>query len=191
MDKKSFLIYLDYEDHFNLLTDEQIGQLIRAIIHYEKTGEEPKLDGMLKMAFSFIKTQLDRDREKYNNIAERNKRNAKKRWEKNNTKNATGKTGKPKETKNADTDKDTDTDTDNEINKEKIKKKFIKPTIDEIKKYCLEKKYKIDCQYFYDYYQSNGWKVGKNPMKDWQATIRTWQRRNKSDQTAEEEFLNE
>ena len=75
MDKNSFLIYLDYEEHFNLLTDEQIGQLIRAIIKYEKSGEMPELDGMLKMAFSFIKTQLDRDREKYNKKCEKNKEN--------------------------------------------------------------------------------------------------------------------
>ena len=78
MDKNSFLIYLDYEEQFNLLTDEEVGQLMRAIIKYEKTGNMPKLDGMLKMAFSFIKTQLDRDREKYNKKCEQNKENAKK-----------------------------------------------------------------------------------------------------------------
>lgn len=77
MDKNSFLIYLDYEEQFNLLTDEQIGQLMRAIIKYEKTKEIPQLDGMLKMAFSFIKTQLDRDREKYQAKCEQNRENAK------------------------------------------------------------------------------------------------------------------
>ena len=56
MDKSSFLIYLDYEEQFNLLTDEQVGQLMRAIIKYEKTREIPQLDGVVKMAFSFIKT---------------------------------------------------------------------------------------------------------------------------------------
>ena len=65
MDKNSFLIYLDYQEQFELLTDEQAGQLIKAIIKYEKTGEITELDGMTKMAFSFIKTQLDRDREKW------------------------------------------------------------------------------------------------------------------------------
>lgn len=78
MDKNSFLIYLDYEEQFNLLTDEQVGQLMRAIIKYEKTKEIPQLDGMLKMAFSFIKTQLDRDREKYEKKCEKNRENAKK-----------------------------------------------------------------------------------------------------------------
>lgn len=65
MEKSSFLIYLDYEEQFNLLTDEQVGQLMRAIIKYEKTGEITNLDGMTKMAFSFIKQQLDRDNEKW------------------------------------------------------------------------------------------------------------------------------
>lgn len=71
-------MYLDYEEQFNLLTDEQIGQLMRAIYQYEKTREIPQLDGMLKMAFSFIKTQLDRDREKYQTKCEKNRENAKK-----------------------------------------------------------------------------------------------------------------
>ena len=48
---------------------------MRAIIKYEKTREVPKLDGMLKMAFSFIKTQLDRDRQKYQNKCEKNREN--------------------------------------------------------------------------------------------------------------------
>ena len=77
MDKSSFLIYLDYEEQFNLLTDEQVGQLMRAIIKYERTREIPQLDGVIKMAFSFIKTQLDRDREKYEARCEKNRENAK------------------------------------------------------------------------------------------------------------------
>ena len=75
MEKNSFLMYLDYEEQFNLLSDEEIGQLMRAIINYEKTKEVPKLTGMLKMAFSFIKTQLDRDREKYEKKCIKNKEN--------------------------------------------------------------------------------------------------------------------
>ena len=65
MEKVSFLMYLDYEEQFNLLTDEELGQLMRAIMQYEKTKQEPKLEGTLKMAFSFIKAQLDRDRDKW------------------------------------------------------------------------------------------------------------------------------
>lgn len=56
-------------------------------------------------------------------------------------------------------------------------KKFVKPTVEEIRDYCIERKNNVSAQYFYDYYEANGWKVGKNPMKDWRATVRNWERR--------------
>ena len=59
--------------------------------------------------------------------------------------------------------------------------KFIKPTLEEVKQYCIERNNNIDAEHFIDYYNSNGWKVGKNPMKDWKASIRTWERRNKEE----------
>lgn len=90
MDKVSFLMYLDYEEQFNLLTDEQLGQLMRAIMQYEKTKEVPELEGVLKMAFSFIKQQLDRDNEKWEEEkqkrSEAGKKGMAKRWKSNNGK---------------------------------------------------------------------------------------------------------
>lgn len=56
------------------------------------------------------------------------------------------------------------------------KKQFIKPTLEEIKQYCIERGNKVDAQHFFDYYESNGWRVGKNSMKNWQAAVRTWER---------------
>ena len=56
------------------------------------------------------------------------------------------------------------------------KKRFIKPTLEEIKQYCIERGNKVDAEHFFDYYESNGWRVGKNSMKNWQATVRTWER---------------
>lgn len=54
-------------------------------------------------------------------------------------------------------------------------KRFSPPTLDEIKAYCLERKNNVDAQRFLDYYESKGWFVGKTPMKDWKAAIRTWE----------------
>ena len=53
---------------------------------------------------------------------------------------------------------------------------FVKPSIEEVKTYCLERKNHVDPQAWVDHYESNGWKVGKNPMKDWRAAIRTWEK---------------
>lgn len=54
--------------------------------------------------------------------------------------------------------------------------KFVKPTLDEIAAYCKERGNKVDPQKFLDHYEANGWRVGKNPMKDWRASVRTWER---------------
>ena len=61
------------------------------------------------------------------------------------------------------------------------RKTFTKPTIDEIQDYCIERNNNVNAEQFFDYYESNGWKVGKNSMKDWKAAIRTWER-NRYDQ---------
>ncbi len=53
--------------------------------------------------------------------------------------------------------------------------RFIPPSVKEVRAYCLEQGYlAIEPQRFVDYYTANGWKVGKNPMKDWKAAVRTW-----------------
>lgn len=56
-------------------------------------------------------------------------------------------------------------------------KKFIKPTIEEIDEYCLERNNGINANAFYDFYESKDWYVGKNKMKDWKACVRTWEQR--------------
>lgn len=56
-------------------------------------------------------------------------------------------------------------------------KRFEKPTVEEIAKYCEERQNGIDPQQFFDFYESKGWKIGKEPMKDWRACVRTWEKR--------------
>ena len=102
----------------------------------------------------------------------------------------------------SDTNKDTDEDTgrtqtrhrqgtnnndnndNNDNNKEDAPKRganrFIPPTVDEVRQYCQERNNNVDAQSFVDFYQSKGWNVGKNKMKDWKASVRTWERRDGS-----------
>jgi hypothetical protein len=61
--------------------------------------------------------------------------------------------------------------------------KFVKPTIEELDKFINANYYKVDSEAFYDYYESNGWVVGKNKMKSWEATVRTWNRNNANKNT--------
>lgn len=62
----------------------------------------------------------------------------------------------------------------------KTASRFSAPTVDEVRAYAQEKGFSIDPEHFVDYYTSNGWRVGRNPMKDWRATVRTWASRDRA-----------
>ena len=72
---------------------------------------------------------------------------------------------------------ETNTNTKQILKETKRAHVFIKPTLEEIAQYCQERGNKVDPQKFLDHYDSNGWRVGKNPMKDWRAAVRTWEGR--------------
>lgn len=75
---------------------------------------------------------------------------------------------------------DKEKDTTIVVSQKKTTKKFIKPTVEEVQAYIDEKGYSIDSHCFIDYYESNGWKVGRNSMKNWKATVRNWARNKKT-----------
>ena len=65
----------------------------------------------------------------------------------------------------------------------KDKKRFTPPSIEDVRTYCLERKNNVDPDRWYNYYSANGWKVGRNPMKDWKAAVRTWEKNDYSKPT--------
>lgn len=115
--KKAFLLYCDYKQHLELLSAEECGLLFIALLDYADTRKPPKLHGAAAMAFSFIKAQMDRDNEKYEERCNINRENGSKGG-----RPRKGAEEKPKETekterffekaKKADTDNDTEIDTD-------------------------------------------------------------------------------
>lgn len=62
-----------------------------------------------------------------------------------------------------------------------LNKRFVKPTVEKVSAYCQERANGIDPQTFIDFYEAKGWRIGKEPMRDWQAAIRTWERRQMSE----------
>ena len=78
-EKKSLLLYYDYQQHFNFLTDEQTGKIIKAMLAYEINGVFPEFDEpIMQMTFSFIKSNLDRDMQKFLEKCEKNAETGKK-----------------------------------------------------------------------------------------------------------------
>lgn len=77
------------------------------------------------------------------------------------------------------------------IDKEKdntivLSKKKVPPTLEEVTEYCNERHNGINPQGFIDFYEAKGWKIGKEPMKDWKAAIRTWENKRKETETKPE-----
>ena len=85
----SFILYTSYYAIIEGLTDEQLGQLTRALFIYARDGEVINLEPVVRMAFSFIKDNIDRNADKYQKKCERNRENIRKRWEKKHSEDTT------------------------------------------------------------------------------------------------------
>ncbi len=113
--KKGFLLYADYQELFEELSDEDAGQLIKHIFKYVN-DQSPKTDNkIVKISFIPIKRALKRDLKKYENICERNRLNGSKGGRPKNPKEPkkpNGLSGNPKEPKKADSDNDIDSERD-------------------------------------------------------------------------------
>lgn len=181
--RDSMIFYTAYSDKFSNLSDDQFGKLVRIMLHYQTTGTAPIIDDpLIELSFNVVKFDMDKNNEKYERVVQRNRKNGEKGGRPKNPtepKKPNGLFGNPTEPKKADNDNENDNehDNDNEIKRESKAKRFTPPTITEVSDYCRENNYNIDAQRFVDFYESKGWMVGKNKMKDWKAAVRNWVRR--------------
>ena len=181
-DKKSFLIYCDIIHTVEQLTDEQAGDLFKHILRYVN-DLNPQSDSVItKIAFEPIRQALKRDLDKYESIRKRNSDNARMRWD------ATASNGIPNDTKNADSDIVIDIVIDKDIKKQRVV--FEKPTLSELKTYMTEIGMADVSEKWFDYYESNGWLVGKNKMKNWRAAVRTWKNNNLTNNVTTPQVIN-
>lgn len=195
----------EYLEEMELLSDEEFGRLCRALLTYSSTGETTELEGAERYQWKRVQMQEDRFRESYNETAktlsEAGKKGAAKRWGAQPNDNpatdgdsqaiapngrAIGAINTPLasngENGNTETETNTETDTNNSpsidgrVNNTRAKRS-APSSLEEVVAYCQEIGSNADPQAYWDYYSSNGWKVGKNPMRDWKAAFRNWTRR--------------
>lgn len=180
-----FIFQDEYLERLAKLSDEEVGRLIRALSVYHATGKAQELAGREGVAFDFIKVDIDRIDQKYEAKCETNSNNRQRSSTIVNDRQQSSTNADESEGTATKRTKDNNKDKVNDKEKDKEKEKksggshsvaFHPPTIDEVKRYCFEKGYGIDAEKFVSYYESNGWRVGKNPMKDWKAACRTWTR---------------
>ena len=180
-----FCCYHSYLEAMEQLNDAERGRLFTACLTYSKTGEAPELRGNERFVFPAFRSQIDRDNANYEEKCRKQSENARKRWD------ATACNGMPTDAKHAKT-KEKEKEKTKEKEKEKESKekvasgdapssRFVPPTVEEVRAYCLERQNGIDPQAFVDFYASKNWMVGKTKMSDWKASVRTWEQRRKQE----------
>lgn len=194
MEKNSFVLYTDYLQHIKLLSAEDKGTLFEAILLYAAGEELPSLPPAAEMAFSFIRTRMDADAERYEKTCKARKEAGKLGGRpktnglpknQNKAKKANGFFDNQSKAKKPDNEYEHDNDLKENTLKGVKEKRFAPPTKAEVEEYCQEKGYGVDAERFIDFYESKGWYVGKNKMKDWKAAVRNWSRSQRQELTAE------
>lgn len=181
--RESFVFHAEYIED---LPDEYKPEFIQATINYGLYGENPPFkDRTLEMAlWAKIARRIDAETEKYKVISEKRKEAAQRRYQQYQQRTEPARE-EPAKTEQAEQKAATPEESPAESQTEKPKKAvvFVKPTVEEIRAYCEERKNGLDAQAFFDFYESKGWKVGAAKMKDWRASVRTWEQRRKTEQT--------
>ena len=181
-DKKSFVMYESWGTAIEKMSNEQAGELIKAIYAYQKDPDAAPKDPALAFVFELIKQQLDADSQRYKEAcaarSEAGKKGGRPKANASDKKQMVSEESKKskcfsEKAKKADNDNEYDNDLKENTLEGVKEKRFAPPTLQEVKDYCLKMGYThVDAERFIDYYTSNGWMVGKNRMKDWKAAAR-------------------
>lgn len=176
--KESFVFYRSFANTIDRLPAEIQLPLYKAITAYALDMKAPSFEDcqdkvFLEAIWESIRPQLDANHKRYLNGC----KGGAPKGSHNNPNGRRGKTNqeltniKPNVNDNVNVNGN-----DNVVISKTTTKKFIKPTIEEIRYYCTSRRNSVDAEKFHDYYEANGWKIGKNSMKDWKAAVRTWEK---------------
>ena len=175
---KSYIpIFLDWLESTEELTAAEKGRLVDALVEYARGGSwQEYIKGNERYLVKELILKIDR----FNEFVQKRAESGRK-----------GGLSKPKQTEanlskpylnnniNIKDNINNNIIYEETLSKEREKKRFVPPSLDEVTAYCTERNNSIDPEGFIDFYTSNGWKVGKNPMKDWKAAVRSWEQRDK------------
>lgn len=199
---KYICMYADYLNILKDLSDVRRGRLMLAVMEYAFCGEVAQLRGEERLAYRMICSQIDRDREKYDETCQRNRANGSKGGRPRKKAAAEdenpGVSEKPKEKEKKKEKKNKKENINDRENENESSSSGCgdcadaqpehhtpqgRPTLEIVKQYCLDHQLRfVDPEKFYDYYSANGWRMGHTAMVDWQAALRNWNR--KDDQAA-------
>lgn len=198
MDMVYMKLYWDDLDLMEALSDAERGRLLTAALKYGRSGETVSLSGNERILIPALRMRIDRDRaalqaeesEAHERRVQAGRKGgvAKASNASNASKSKQTLANPSKPSINNNTNTNTNTNNEEQIPKTntgdtgadapKRPRAFVPPTPSAVREYCLQKGYAIDPEAFVDYYAKQGWKLSNGlPIRDWQACVRTWARR--------------
>lgn len=161
--RDSVLFYRSFYDALKNIPPEERLKVYDSIMEYGMYDRDPDLDGVALAIFLLAKPQIDANNKRYENGCKAKRKRAVSETEATPKQNVSKSEAKEKVKE-----------------KEKVKVKdnniFKPPAVDDVRAYCTERGNNVDPQSFIDFYESKGWMIGKNRMRDWKAAVRTWER---------------
>lgn len=183
-DRKQFTFYASFHEAARALQSlEERAALYEAICDYALYGTDPKLSGTAAAMFGLIRPNLDSSRRKAENRLGKKQTDNKQKTNQHQIEKKREDESKEEKESKSESKKENEYyvlggaggDDTPPADKPPKTRAFVPPSVEEVRAYCLERGNGIDPQYFVDYYDSNGWMVGKTKMKDWKATVRRWE----------------
>ena len=170
---KYLKIFTDFIEVVEPLTDGAAGRLFKAMLCYALNGTLPALKGKEAVAWTVARQYMDREAALYERKVKHLKQGH------------LPVTEKKVSVSEQDKDKDKDKNKDKDKDKDSLSaggagapgEREKKPTLSEVIEFSHQEGIETDAEYFYNYYEANGWHMGKLPMRDWRAALKAWARK--------------
>ena len=178
---KYLKIFTDFLEIAQGLSDSTLARLFRAMLAYALNDTEPAFKGNERALWLMVRQSIDREKEAYEAKVDNMERCREVRKQKEIKQKSIQQAKISTEDKDKEKEKDKEKDKDKDIFSSgavrlTAEKKEIPPTLEEVMTFSQETGLDADAHLFFDYYEANGWYIGKRPMKDWRAAFRAWAR---------------
>lgn len=185
LERKGFFCYNSWLKALEPYSDAERGRILTALLKYSSGAEDGgRPSGNERFILPMLLDQLDRDAEKSEKLCEAQRQRARKRWDAESTPADPGIPAHAEDANNQNKDKNQNEnqDKDKELSPPDPpsggkRVRFTPPSVEEVDAYCRARGSSVDAEAFVAFYQSNGWKVGKAKMQNWQSAIVTWEKR--------------
>lgn len=194
MERESFIFYRSFYDSIKGLGDAEFAECMRFLCEYGLNGAEQTGGTLAEVVLKMAKPQIDANNQRRANGAKGGRPKASpsaqeqavsdRKTDGSETENHRLRDAKPNVNANANANVNVNDNGNENVNvnvsdkqdKPARPRTFKPPSLEEVQEYCKSRQSSVNAERFMDYYTANGWKVGKNSMKDWKAAVRNWER---------------